>query len=90
MASADLVFWFWKKISKILQKGIDKVCLLWYYSVADRYTKGGVKMAKKVKVNISLAEEIHSKGKDMAEKMGIPFSTFVSVLISNESKKKGM
>lgn len=49
-------------------------------------------MSKKVRVNISLGREIYEKGKAMAEELGIPFSTLISILISNEankSKKKG-
>lgn len=50
-------------------------------------------MSKKIKTNISLAPEIYDKGKEMAEELGIPFSTYVSVLIAkdtntNAKKKK--
>jgi antitoxin component of RelBE/YafQ-DinJ toxin-antitoxin module len=50
-------------------------------------------MSKKIKVNISLGREIYEKGKAMADELGIPFSTLISILISNEAnknnKKKG-
>lgn len=48
-------------------------------------------MSKKIKINISLAPEIYEKGKQEAERMGIPFSTYLSVLISSDTnnKKKG-
>jgi predicted DNA binding CopG/RHH family protein len=45
-------------------------------------------MSKKIKVNISLATEIYEKGKGEAERMGIPFSTYLSVLIANDTKNK--
>lgn len=49
-------------------------------------------MSKKVKTNISLAREIYDKGKANAEELGIPFSTYLSVLIAKDSsisKDKG-
>lgn len=48
-------------------------------------------MSKKVKIHISLSAEIYEKGKEMADELGIPFSTYLSVLIAkdtNEKKKK--
>jgi hypothetical protein len=48
-------------------------------------------MSKKVKIHISLANEIYEKGKEMSDGLGIPFSTYLSVLIAkdvNENKKK--
>lgn len=45
-------------------------------------------MSKKIKVNISLTAEIYDKGKAEAEKMGIPFSTYMSVLISKDTTEK--
>ena len=48
-------------------------------------------MSKKVKIHISLATEIYEKGKEEADRMGIPFSTYLSVLIAedcNENKKR--
>lgn len=45
-------------------------------------------MSRKVKIHISLANEIYEKGKEMAEKLGIPFSTYLSVLIANDTNKK--
>jgi predicted DNA binding CopG/RHH family protein len=45
-------------------------------------------MSKKIKVNISLATVIYEKGKAEAERLGIPFSTYVSVLIAKESAEK--
>lgn len=45
-------------------------------------------MSKKVKVHISLVTEIFEKGKASAEKLGIPFSTYVSVLIAKDTIKK--
>lgn len=50
-------------------------------------------MSKKVKIHISLATEIYEKGKAEADKMGIPFSTYLSVLIAkdiaNSKERKG-
>jgi predicted DNA binding CopG/RHH family protein len=45
-------------------------------------------MSKKIKTNISLAPEIYEKGKEMAEELGIPFSTYVSVLIAKDNADK--
>ena len=45
-------------------------------------------MSKKVKTNISLAKEIYDKGKEMSEALGIPFSTYLSVLIAKDSNTK--
>lgn len=45
-------------------------------------------MSKKVKINISLAPEIYDKGKAEAERMGIPFSTYLSVLIAKDTTQK--
>ena len=45
-------------------------------------------MSKKVKIHISLATEIYDKGKEEAEQMGIPFSTYLSVLIAKDTTKK--
>lgn len=45
-------------------------------------------MSKKVKIHISLVGEIYEKGKAEADKLGIPFSTYLSVLIANDTKKK--
>lgn len=45
-------------------------------------------MSKKIKVNISLANEIYDKGKGEAERLGIPFSTYVSVLIAKDNTEK--
>lgn len=45
-------------------------------------------MSKKVKIHISLATEIYDKGKEESERMGIPFSTYLSVLIANDTKNK--
>ena len=45
-------------------------------------------MSKKVKIHISLANEIYEKGKEKAEELGIPFSTYLSVLIANDRKNK--
>lgn len=42
-------------------------------------------MSKKVKIHISLSTEIYEKGKEMAERLGIPFSTYLSVLIAKDS-----
>lgn len=44
-------------------------------------------MSKKVKIHISLANEIHDKGKERADQLGIPFSTYISVLIANDTNK---
>lgn len=45
-------------------------------------------MSKKVKIHISLATEIYEQGKAEAERMGIPFSTYLSVLIAKENASK--
>jgi predicted DNA binding CopG/RHH family protein len=45
-------------------------------------------VSKKVKIHISLASEIHDKGKERADELGIPFSTYLSVLIANDTKNK--
>lgn len=45
-------------------------------------------MSRKVKINISLSPEIYEKGKEMAEQLGIPFSTYVSVLIAKDTHEK--
>ena len=45
-------------------------------------------MSKKVKIHISLATEIYDKGKERADELGIPFSTYISVLIANDTNKK--
>lgn len=48
-------------------------------------------MSKKVKIHISLATEIYEKGKEESDRMGIPFSTYLSVLIAkdcNQNKKR--
>lgn len=45
-------------------------------------------MSKKVKIHISLANEIYEKGKSRADELGIPFSTYLSVLIASEQKNK--
>lgn len=45
-------------------------------------------MSKKVKINISLAPEIYDKGKAEAERLGIPFSTYLSVLIAKDTTQK--
>jgi predicted DNA binding CopG/RHH family protein len=51
-------------------------------------TRKESEMSKKVKIHISLATEIYDKGKEEAERMGIPFSTYLSVLIANDTKNK--
>jgi predicted DNA binding CopG/RHH family protein len=45
-------------------------------------------MSKKVKIHISLANEIYEKGKETADSLGIPFSTYISVLIAKDSNDK--
>ena len=49
-------------------------------------------MSKKVKIHISLANEIHEMGKKKAKQMGdMAFSTYVSMLIAEDnanSKKR--
>ena len=45
-------------------------------------------MSKKVKVHISLVNEIYDKGKEEADKLGIPFSTYLSVLIAKDTNEK--
>jgi predicted DNA binding CopG/RHH family protein len=40
------------------------------------------------KIHISLNNEILEKGKANAREMGIPFSTYLSILISNDKKVK--
>ena len=44
-------------------------------------------MSKKVKIHISLANEIYQKGKEESDRLGIPFSTYLSVLIAKYSNK---
>ncbi len=60
---------------------------MWYNSVTITNTKGE-NMSNKIKVHISLNEEVYRKGKEMADQMGIPFSTLISVLISNNVNNK--
>ena len=45
-------------------------------------------MSKKIKINISLAPEIYDRGKEKADELGIPFSTYVSVLIAKDNTGK--
>lgn len=45
-------------------------------------------MSRKVKIHISLSTEIYDKGKEEADKMGIPFSTYLSVLIAKDTNDK--
>ena len=45
-------------------------------------------MSKKVKIHISLATEIYEKGKEEADQLGIPFSTYLSVLIAKDTNSK--
>lgn len=45
-------------------------------------------MGNGIKVHISLPESVYNKGKTMAYEMGIPFSTFISVLISEKAKQE--
>lgn len=45
-------------------------------------------MSRRTKINISLLTEIYEKGKAEAEKLGIPFSTYVSVLIAKDTNDK--
>ena len=45
-------------------------------------------MSRKVKIHISLVNEIYEKGKEMADMLGIPFSTYISVLIAKDSNEK--
>ena len=40
------------------------------------------------KVHISLNGEVLEKGKANAKEMGIPFSTYLSILISNDKRVK--
>ena len=56
--------------------------------VLQKATRKESKMSKKVKIHISLATEIYDKGKEEAEQMGIPFSTYLSVLIAKDTTKK--
>lgn len=45
-------------------------------------------MSRKVKIHISLSTEIYERGKEEADKMGIPFSTYLSVLIAKDTNDK--
>lgn len=45
-------------------------------------------MGKSIKTSISLNEKVYNKGKIMADEMGMPFSTFISVLISEKAKQE--
>ena len=40
------------------------------------------KEKRKIKVHISLSTEIYEKGKIVSDELGIPFSTYLSVLIA--------
>ena len=87
MASVSLVFCC-KKIQVFFKKGLTSwlQCGIIVVTIA---TRKELEMGKhKVKIHISLAKEIYEMGKDMAEQMGIPFSTLISILISNETIKK--
>lgn len=54
--------------------------------VVQTETRKESEMSKKVKIHISLANEIYDKGKQRADELGIPFSTYLSVLIANDAK----
>jgi predicted DNA binding CopG/RHH family protein len=45
-------------------------------------------MSNAKKICISLNGEVLKKGKAKAEEMGIPFSTYLSILISNDKRKE--
>ena len=45
-------------------------------------------MSKCIKTSISLPEKVYNKGKLMADEMGLPFSVFMAVLISEKSKQE--
>ena len=79
---------FLLKNLKNLQKGVDIVATMWYNYVTENEKKGE-NMAKKIKVHISICEEVYRIGKEKAESIGIPFSTYLSILISNDNQKKG-
>jgi hypothetical protein len=83
------LFFVSEKIFQLFfQKPLDKVATLWYYSGVSRNTKGEKNVSKKVKIHISLATEIYEKGKEEADKLGIPFSTYLSVLIAKDTNSK--
>jgi predicted DNA binding CopG/RHH family protein len=56
--------------------------------VSQTDTRKESEMSKKVKTHISLANEIYEKGKERADELGIPFSTYLSVLIAQDTSKK--
>lgn len=45
-------------------------------------------MSKAIKTSISLDEKVYNKGKIMAEETGLPFSTFICVLIAEKAKQE--
>jgi hypothetical protein len=45
-------------------------------------------MEKSIKTSISLPPKIYNKAKIMADEMGLPFSTFLSVLIAEKAKQE--
>ena len=87
MASVSLVFLFAKKIQIFSKKVLTK-WLRYGIIVLRIETRKEHKMSKKVKIHISLATEIYEKGKAEADKMGIPFSTYLSVLIAKDTTEK--
>ena len=45
-------------------------------------------MSNTIKTSISLNEKVYNKGKTMAFEMGVPFSNFISMLISEKAKQE--
>lgn len=80
-------FLFAKFFQLFLQKVLT-LCICCGIIVLQIDTRKESEMSKKIKVNISLAPEIYEIGKHEAERMGIPFSTYLSVLIANQSQTK--
>lgn len=82
-----LFFCLRKKFQLFCKKVLTK-CICCGIIVLQLDTRKESRMSKKIKVNISLATEIYEKGKAEAERLGIPFSTYVSVLIAKDNTEK--
>lgn len=71
-------------------KSMERVLTKYIKPCYNRLTKTqkGENMSNAKKICISLNGEVLKKGKAKSEEMGIPFSTYLSILISNDTKKK--
>ena len=70
-----------------MEKVLTKYGMMYYNEIVKEQRKGE-NMTNAKKISISLNSEILKKGKARAEEMGIPFSTYLSILISNDNNKK--